>query len=55
MELINKEVQYYKYCIRCKHYATPETEEPCNECLTVSMKEYSHKPIRFEEAIKDNA
>lgn len=50
MELIDKEVFYYKYCTKCKHFKTPETEEPCNECLTYPSNEYSHKPIKFEEA-----
>lgn len=50
MELINKEVQYYKYCTRCKYFKAPETEEPCNECLTNPSREYSHRPIMFEES-----
>ena len=48
MELVTKEVFYYKYCEQCKHFSKSENEEPCEECLMNSVKEYSHKPIKFE-------
>lgn len=48
MELITKEVYFFEYCKKCKHCGTDATEEPCNECLTNPMREYSHKPIKFE-------
>jgi len=44
-----KEVFYAEYCLRCKHYKTPETEDPCDECLEHPFNYDSHKPINFEE------
>ncbi len=48
MELVTKEVWFERYCMDCTHYLVDETDEPCNECLTNPMREYSHKPIKFE-------
>ena len=48
METINKEVYFCAYCHKCKHKDIKETEEPCNECLTNAVNEYSHKPVKFE-------
>lgn len=48
MELIEKFVEFNKYCTRCKHWKVSGTEEPCNECLTEPVNEYSHKPVKFE-------
>lgn len=50
MELTNKFVEFDKYCHRCKHKDVKETDDPCNECLTEPVNEYSHKPVRFEDA-----
>ncbi len=49
MELIKKEVFFIRYCPKCKHKDVPETEDPCNECLTEPANEYSHKPVKFED------
>ena len=46
--MAQKEVHYYLYCKICKYFDFPETEDPCNECLTISHNEDTHKPIRFE-------
>lgn len=27
------EVQFNKYCNKCKYKSTPEVEDPCNRCL----------------------
>lgn len=43
-----KEVHFDKYCPLCKHEKVPETKDPCNRCLTVGGKSYSHKPICFK-------
>ena len=48
MEAIEKEVYFNQYCPKCKHKDVPETEDPCNECLTEPVNEYSHKPVRFD-------
>lgn len=58
MDSINmKEVFFNVYCPTCKYkdikdtdiYTDDAKEEPCNECLTVPAREYSHKPINWEE------
>lgn len=50
METIEKEVYFNQYCPKCKHKDVPETEDPCNECLTETTNEYSHKPVGFKDA-----
>ncbi len=50
MEAIEKEVYFNQYCQKCNHKDVPETEDPCNECLTEPVNEYSHKPVRFKDA-----
>lgn len=44
-----KEVQYAKYCPKCKYLSKKENEEPCWECLTEFVNENSQKPLCFEE------
>ena len=44
-----KEVRYDIYCTKCEHEKTPESEEPCYECLEESVNLHSHKPINWEE------
>lgn len=41
-------VEFDMYCPACKNYKTKETEDPCNLCLTVSARENSRKPIKWE-------
>ena len=48
MLLIDKEVYFHKYCPQCKHYGTPEWEDPCDICLEIPSNQYSHKPREFE-------
>ena len=45
-------VDFAKYCKRCKHRDTAETEEPCNGCLAEPANEDSRKPVRFEKREK---
>lgn len=47
-----KEVYFWEYCKDCKYKDTPETEEPCNECLEYPMNLYSHKPVNWKEKNK---
>lgn len=42
-----KEVMFYKWCKECKNFETPETDDPCNECLTQPWNVDSTKPINF--------
>ena len=44
-----KEVRFDLYCEKCKYSKLAENEEPCNECLGEGARQYSHKPLRFEE------
>jgi hypothetical protein len=44
-----KLVQFQEYCTKCKNKKTPETEDPCNECLTYPARENTRKPLKFEE------
>ena len=48
MEQQLKEVYFNVYCPQCKHNDTDENEPPCNECLEIPGREYSHKPEYFE-------
>ena len=45
-----KESYYHVYCDTCEHKDVPETEEPCNECLTCPANFHSHKPKNYKEA-----
>ncbi len=44
-----KEVYFDPYCEKCKHEKKAETDEPCSECLSNPVNEFSHKPVKFEE------
>lgn len=43
-----KEVYYCAYCPKCEHFCVPETENPCNQCMTEFTNLHSHKPINFK-------
>ena len=47
-ELNLKEIYYNLFCKDCKHCLTEESEEPCCDCLTVPVREGSHKPANWE-------
>lgn len=47
-----KFVEFDKYCPRCSHQPEEGTGEPCNECLDIPARLYSHMPEYFEEKIK---
>ena len=49
MEIINKFVDYHKYCKSCKYSEIKETDEPCNTCLTNYINQNSKKPIFYKE------
>ena len=52
MENTNKEVYFFQYCKTCQHKDVKETDDPCNECLTETTNEYSHKPVNYKEVGK---
>ena len=43
-----KLVKFEDYCPTCKHYKDGENSEPCDSCLEVPARYYSHKPERWE-------
>lgn len=46
-----KEVYFHEYCRKCEHLEVDESEDPCDECLTNPVNEYSHKPVNFKERV----
>ena len=44
-----KEVNYYEFCKKCKHYNLNEVKDPCNDCLGEFAREGTEKPLYFEE------
>lgn len=50
MEERLKIVEYEKYCGRCVHSDRDPWDDPCDECLGVPAREYSHRPVNFKES-----
>lgn len=48
MEL-NEHFCDFRYCELCVSKDVPETEEPCNECLTNGTNLGTDKPVCFKE------
>lgn len=49
MEIIDKIVDFVKYCKTCKHCDIAEYEDPCNECLDNPTNVNSKRPINYKE------
>lgn len=49
MEQVAKFVDFEHYCKTCENCKDDETNDTCNECLTVPAREYSHKPINYKK------
>lgn len=49
MEENMKIVSFDIYCKSCKHKSKEDYEDPCNECLHEPARQYSHKPLNYEE------
>lgn len=47
-------VQFNNWCKKCKYYDTPETKDPCNDCLNVGYNDNSTKPIYWVEKKSGN-
>lgn len=47
MENRQKEAWFWMYCKHCKYAKTPESEDPCDECLVEGANENSHKPVNY--------
>lgn len=39
----------FQMCKTCKHRNSPETEEPCDECLSNAVVQDSRVPLHYEE------
>ena len=48
-----KIVNFGFYCPLCVRADEKETNDICDECLTVPAREYSHKPERFQKKVKE--
>ena len=44
-----KEVYFDQYCPKCKNCDLEGNKEPCCDCLSEPVNQYSHKPVKFEE------
>ena len=54
MEIVDKIVDFKKYCETCKHKDTKEVKDPCNECLDNPVNSHTTKPVKYEEIEEDN-
>ena len=45
-----KIINFDEYCKRCVSKKVKESEPPCYECLAEPARQYSHKPLKFEES-----
>ena len=43
-----REVNFCKYCPKCKYWEIEEIMDPCNECLGVPCNKNSEKPVYYE-------
>lgn len=55
MEGRDKFVDFTTYCQTCVYRDSPESEDPCFECLKYPTKAYSHKPVYYLPDSKANA
>lgn len=44
-----KHVNFDDFCHKCEYRENLENEDPCNRCLTIPARQYSHKPEYFKE------
>ena len=47
-----KEVYFDQYCSKCQYFKNKDYEKPCHDCLNEPVNTYSHKPVKFEEKVK---
>lgn len=52
MEVIDKIVDFGKYCKLCEHEKLDEAKDPCHTCLNNPTNVHSQKPINFKEKTK---
>ena len=42
-------VDFATYCKTCSYQKNKETDEPCNECLTIPARANSSRPEKWKE------
>lgn len=52
MDASGKEVAFWDYCKTCEHEKVSAGESPCNECLTIFVREGTEKPVKYKKAEK---
>ena len=50
MDYRYKIVRFDEYCNKCKYKDTSGTDNPCDECLEVRVREATRMPEKFQEA-----
>ena len=48
MDILYKEVDFWKYCDKCEHKDKASDAEPCNECLEHPCNIFSRKPVNYK-------
>lgn len=54
MEIIEKIVNYNKYCPTCAYVDLEDYKDPCNDCLNNPVNTNSQKPINYKKAKSKN-
>lgn len=49
-----REVNFCKYCAKCKYWDVEDIMDPCNKCLGEPCNKNSEKPIYYEPATESN-
>ena len=49
MEIIEKIVEFDKYCKTCQHCDLDEKFDPCHDCLNYPVNTNSKKPVNYKE------
>jgi hypothetical protein len=49
MEIIDKIVEFDKYCKKCEYYKSDDAVDPCHNCLNNPTNVNSRKPVEFKE------
>ena len=52
MELVNKIVEFDKYCDTCEFRDLKHFEDPCDRCLAEPVNTYSRKPVYYKKCKK---
>lgn len=43
-----KEVNFAEYCRNCKYADIEDTKNPCNNCLDIPARQFSHVPEYYK-------